>query len=606
MDCKKALQATGGDLEKALDELRKQGLATRAEEELARHARKAPSTRTSTWAAASACSSRSASRPTSSSRSEQFKQFTHDLAMHVAAAFPKWVTRDEVPADVDRAREGDLRRAGQGQAREHRREDRRRQARQVLRRDVPHGAALHQGPGPDDRAGAHRPRRRHRRERRGAALRALPARRDDRAGLTRVRASHRAAAEGAGTRRRGRRRRRRRLPPRPAQAERPGPGRAGGRRRSRRGRPQGPAHSIDPETTAEIGLVHQGRARPRRRPRHRRRRRQHLPRHGRRGRRASTARPATTSACSPRCMNALALQDALEHQGVMTRVMSALEMQRGLRAVHPPPRPAPPREGPRRDLRRRHRQPVLQHRLGGGAARPRARRRRHPHGQARVRRRLQRRPRDRPVGRVHPRAHAPRGDRARSQGHGHHGAQPLHGQPHADPRLQDDRRQHRPRARRASAWVPSCSTPARGGARRGRWSRGLRAHRPPGAAAATPGEGGGRVEKELLADAKHRMDKAVEAIQAEFNTVRSGRASVGLLDRIHVDYYGTSTPLKQMANDRRARAAPAHRAALRQDGHEGGREGDPRVRPRAQPEQRRQRSSGCPSRRSPRSAATSS
>jgi ribosome recycling factor len=56
------------------------------------------------------------------------------------------------------------------------------------------------------------------------------------------------------------------------------------------------------------------------------------------------------------------------------------------------------------------------------------------------------------------------------------------------------------------------------------------------------------VEKELLADAKHRMDKAVEAVGVEFNTVRSGRASVGLLDRIHVDYYGTSTPLRQMAN----------------------------------------------------------
>ena len=56
------------------------------------------------------------------------------------------------------------------------------------------------------------------------------------------------------------------------------------------------------------------------------------------------------------------------------------------------------------------------------------------------------------------------------------------------------------------------------------------------------------MEKELLADAKHRMDKAVEAVKTEFNTVRSGRASVGLLDRIHVDYYGTSTPLKQMAN----------------------------------------------------------
>lgn len=56
------------------------------------------------------------------------------------------------------------------------------------------------------------------------------------------------------------------------------------------------------------------------------------------------------------------------------------------------------------------------------------------------------------------------------------------------------------------------------------------------------------MEKELIADAKHRMDKAVEAVKTEFNTVRSGRASVGLLDRVHVDYYGTSTPLKQMAN----------------------------------------------------------
>ena len=56
------------------------------------------------------------------------------------------------------------------------------------------------------------------------------------------------------------------------------------------------------------------------------------------------------------------------------------------------------------------------------------------------------------------------------------------------------------------------------------------------------------MEKELLDDARHRMDKAVEAVRVEFTTVRSGRASVSLLDRIHVDYYGTSTPLKQMAN----------------------------------------------------------
>jgi ribosome recycling factor len=56
------------------------------------------------------------------------------------------------------------------------------------------------------------------------------------------------------------------------------------------------------------------------------------------------------------------------------------------------------------------------------------------------------------------------------------------------------------------------------------------------------------VEKELLDDARARMDKAVAATRVEFNTVRSGRASTALLDRIHVDYYGSQTALKQMAS----------------------------------------------------------
>ncbi len=56
------------------------------------------------------------------------------------------------------------------------------------------------------------------------------------------------------------------------------------------------------------------------------------------------------------------------------------------------------------------------------------------------------------------------------------------------------------------------------------------------------------MEKELIADGNRRMAHAVEAVRNEFNTVRSGRAAVGLLDRIHVDFYGTSTPLRQMAN----------------------------------------------------------
>src|SRR3954471_5438753 len=53
---------------------------------------------------------------------------------------------------------------------------------------------------------------------------------------------------------------------------------------------------------------------------------------------------------------------------------------------------------------------------------------------------------------------------------------------------------------------------------------------------------------ELLDDAKGRMAKSVEATKNEFGTVRTGRASPALLDRVHVDYYGASTPLKQLAN----------------------------------------------------------
>ncbi len=52
---------------------------------------------------------------------------------------------------------------------------------------------------------------------------------------------------------------------------------------------------------------------------------------------------------------------------------------------------------------------------------------------------------------------------------------------------------------------------------------------------------------ELIDDANRRMDKSVEATVHEFNTVRTGRASAALLDRIHVDYYGTMTPLQQLA-----------------------------------------------------------
>jgi ribosome recycling factor len=52
---------------------------------------------------------------------------------------------------------------------------------------------------------------------------------------------------------------------------------------------------------------------------------------------------------------------------------------------------------------------------------------------------------------------------------------------------------------------------------------------------------------ELLDDARERMQKSVESTRNELATVRTGRASPHLLDRLNVDYYGAVTPLKQLA-----------------------------------------------------------
>src|SRR4051794_20525397 len=59
---------------------------------------------------------------------------------------------------------------------------------------------------------------------------------------------------------------------------------------------------------------------------------------------------------------------------------------------------------------------------------------------------------------------------------------------------------------------------------------------------------------ELIADAGDRMNKSVESTRMEFGSVRTGRASPSLLDRIVVDYYGAQTPLKQLATIHAAEA----------------------------------------------------
>ncbi len=51
-----------------------------------------------------------------------------------------------------------------------------------------------------------------------------------------------------------------------------------------------------------------------------------------------------------------------------------------------------------------------------------------------------------------------------------------------------------------------------------------------------------------LAEAESTMQKTVEATQRAFNTIRTGRANASLLDKVLVDYYGSPTPLKSLAN----------------------------------------------------------
>lgn len=54
--------------------------------------------------------------------------------------------------------------------------------------------------------------------------------------------------------------------------------------------------------------------------------------------------------------------------------------------------------------------------------------------------------------------------------------------------------------------------------------------------------------KEIMDNTKERMGKCVAALESELGTIRAGRANPGVLDRITVDYYGTATPINQMAS----------------------------------------------------------
>lgn len=55
------------------------------------------------------------------------------------------------------------------------------------------------------------------------------------------------------------------------------------------------------------------------------------------------------------------------------------------------------------------------------------------------------------------------------------------------------------------------------------------------------------MSSETLANAEHKMGRAVEALERDLGGVRTGRASTSLVERIHIDYYGTQTALNQLA-----------------------------------------------------------
>jgi ribosome recycling factor len=54
--------------------------------------------------------------------------------------------------------------------------------------------------------------------------------------------------------------------------------------------------------------------------------------------------------------------------------------------------------------------------------------------------------------------------------------------------------------------------------------------------------------EEITKKTQDRMNKALDSFRKELSSIRTGRANAALVDNVHVDYYGTSTPLKQLAN----------------------------------------------------------
>ena len=295
--------------------------------------------------------------------------------MQVAAAAPRYVSRDEVPADRARGRARDLPRAGaQLTASRHKVIERivegqvERFYKDVCLLEQPFIKQSDRTVG-RDREGSDRPVRG---ERRGPPLRPLPARGDGEPRRTplEARPEPEPAPDASGAPRY------RRVLLKISGEALAGPG----------------GYGIDPAVLRGLRRRGERGARARLRAGARHRRRQHLPRPRRPARAGIDRATGDYMGMLATVINALALQDALEKLGVPTRVLSAIEIQQVAEPYIRRRADAPPREGPRRHLRRRHRQPVLHHRHGREPARHGDRRRGHLQGDAR-RRRLRRRSR---------------------------------------------------------------------------------------------------------------------------------------------------------------------------------------------------------------------
>ena len=259
-------------------------------------------------------------------------------------------------------------------------------------------------------------------------------------------------------------------------------------------------------------------------------------------------------------MNALAMQSALERSGVPTRVQSAIPMTTVCEPYIRRRAVAPHGEGPGGDLRRRHRQSVLHHRHRRRAARRRD-------GLRRLLKGTQ-------VDGVYSRRSQEGPERQALRT-----ARPTWTCWRSDLQVMDASAISLARENRIPIIVFDIHEP--GALRRGRWQ----------------GAGTFTIDHRTRADRmsadptsrrlRRRMDGAMDALKKEFAGLRTGRASVSLLEPVMVEAYGQRMPLNQVGTVERAGAAPADGAGLGQGAGQGGRQGDPRRRPRPQPADRR-------------------